>query len=220
MIKVGCVRSIYFLLCHNHLLLLRTARKLNKKYLNEDSKLEVDLPPKLRDEITQSLANPTPTLFNKAQRHVFRNMLQDQFPRFLKSKEYRAYENTKKRNAAKSARLRSTMNRRGLRKKSIQADFLHLAGKKFNTVQDVLGHAVAARYFKEYLEAAHNAEALHFYMEVRSHAGGTYSLLGTYLPMTLPIAPRVEDDAQLFVFQENVKARLHQIHIKILETAD
>lgn len=181
MVASICAENLYFWLdvedykrCPHGKAFVKTARKLHKKYLKSESKMEVDLPPKLRDEIVEQLDHPTPTLFNKAQRHVFRNMLQDQFPRYLKSNEYRTFVNNEleaKKKAAKTASLRSTMNRRGLRKKSIQADFLHLAGKKFNNVDDVLAHAVAARYFKEYLETAHIAEALHFYMEVSCDMG-------------------------------------------------
>ena len=51
--------------------------------------MEVDIPPHIRSAIEAGLADPTPTIFNRAQQHAFMNMKYDQFPRYLRSPEYR-----------------------------------------------------------------------------------------------------------------------------------
>jgi len=66
----------------------RIAVKIHRKYIQEDSLLQVNICSTTRNEIAKKLSDPTRIIFKRAQEEIFRLMDSDIFPKFVTSKEY------------------------------------------------------------------------------------------------------------------------------------
>ena len=68
----------------------RTASKICRKYIYENSNLEINIPHHVREDILNNLARPTRILFKKAQSEIFKLLEQDALPHFVRGPEYSA----------------------------------------------------------------------------------------------------------------------------------
>ncbi|XP_050977592.1 regulator of G-protein signaling 17 [Labeo rohita] len=76
------------------------ARKIYEDYISVSSLKEVNLDSQIRNDISQSLEEPSSMMYEEAQHQIYNLMRRDSFPRFLKSSLYRDLLNSKNQSAS------------------------------------------------------------------------------------------------------------------------
>jgi hypothetical protein len=72
--------------------LQHSAKKIYKKFMMPNAKLQVDMSTQMREEIFQKLANPSLDMFKKIITRVKNGILQDSLARFFKSPQYKEFK--------------------------------------------------------------------------------------------------------------------------------
>jgi hypothetical protein len=66
-----------------------------EKYFRSLSQYELNIDGGIKSRLEKSIANPTRDMYDDAQNHVWRMMVLDCVPKFLKSEDYENYRGTK-----------------------------------------------------------------------------------------------------------------------------
>ncbi|ETV98993.1 hypothetical protein H310_08465 [Aphanomyces invadans] len=127
-----------------------TAKKLYKKYLSENAKLQVDMSNKMRQEIQAKLNTPSIDMFRPAIVKVKTGLLQDSMVRYLKSPIHSEMKQDKE-NPELVRDLMSAVDKG-------KVDLPHL--------ESVLSNPTYLSNFRKYLKSQHAAENLIFLEEV------------------------------------------------------
>ncbi|KAG7220038.1 hypothetical protein INR49_018455 [Caranx melampygus] len=66
------------------------AKRIYTEFVQVDALRQINIDCVTREEISESISQPGPNCFDKAQRLIYRLMENDCYPRFLKSETYQA----------------------------------------------------------------------------------------------------------------------------------